>query len=399
MVRTTPPLKGEAHGKEPSIVPLDSPYRCWAEIDLGALERNIKRIRAALPRGIQYLAVVKADAYGHGMAQTVARLMRSGADMFAVANMGEAAEILEIGSGWPILLLSAILPGEDRYLADYNVIATISTAEEVKRFSQVGKKAGKLIPVHLKIDTGMGRLGVWHEEAQALYETIRNNPHLKLEGIFTHFSSADSDREFTDHQRAIFIETLDKLQNLDRSRLLIHADNSAALESFIPGSSFNAVRVGLLQFGVRPYKRSFLANVKVEPVLSFHSRVGLVRNLPEGTGISYHRTHVLEKDSRLAVITAGYGDGLPLGASNSGKVIVGGQLCPILGRVTMDQTVVDITSLGKVQPGDPVTFIGRQEDAFIDVTDFCRWAGQISWEVFCSITKRVPRIYRTDSAV
>ncbi len=378
---------------------MDSPYRCWAEIDLGALERNIKRIRAALPKDIQYLAVVKADAYGHGMAQTVARLMRSGADMFAVANMGEAAEILEIGSGWPILLLSAILPGEDRYLADYNVIATISTAEEVERFSRVGKEAGKRIPVHMKIDTGMGRLGVWYEEAPTLYDKILTNPHLSLEGIFTHFSSADTDQEFTEHQRALFLETLDKLPNLDRAKLLIHADNSAALESFTPGTSFNAVRLGLLQFGVCPYARSFLAKVKVEPVLSFHSRVGLVRSVPAGTGISYQRTHILAENTRVAVITAGYGDGLPVSASNRGKVLVNGRLCPILGRVTMDQTVIDVTSLPEIRSGDPVTFIGRQGNGFIDITDFCRWAGQISWEVFCSITKRVPRIYRTDSAV
>ncbi len=381
-----------------SLLPLDSSYRCWAEIDLGSLERNIKRIRAALPEGIKYMAVVKADAYGHGMAQTVSRLMRSGADMFAVANMTEAAEILEMGSGWPILLLSSILPDEDRFLVDYNVIATVSTAGEAERFSRVGKVAGKSIPVHLKIDTGMGRLGVWHEEAPALYKKIIKNPHLKLDGIFTHFSSADSDQKFTDHQRTLFLKALDKLSGLDRSKMLIHADNSAALESFMPESSFNAVRIGLLQFGVHPYKQSFLAKVTVEPVLSFHSRVGLVRTLPAGTGISYGRTHVLKKKSRVAVITAGYGDGLPVSASNKGRVLVRGRKCPILGRVTMDQAIIDVTTIPEIQAGEQVTFIGKQEGANIDVTEFCQWAGQISWEVFCTITKRVPRIYRTDSA-
>ncbi len=345
------------------------------------------------------MAVVKADAYGHGMAQTVSRLMRSGADMFAVANMAEAAEILEIGSGWPILLLSAILPAEDRFLAAYNVIATVSTAGEVERFSRIGKEAGKSIPVHLKIDTGMGRLGVWHQEALALYEKIINNPHLKLEGIFTHFSSADSDQKFTDHQRNLFLKTLDKFPCLDRSKMLIHADNSAALESFMQGSSFNAVRIGLLQFGLHPYKRSLLTGVTVEPVLSFHSRVGLVRTIPAGTGISYGRTHILKKKSRLAVVTAGYGDGLTIRASNKGMVLVKGRRCPILGRVTMDQTVIDVTSLPEIQPGEQVTFIGHQGGSNIDVGEFSQWAGQIPWEVYCSITKRVPRIYRTDTAI
>ena len=344
------------------------------------------------------MAVVKADAYGHGMAQTVSRLMRSGADMFAVANMAEAAEILEIGSGWPILLLSAILPAEDRYLAAYNVIATISTAGEVERFSRIGKEAAKSIPVHLKIDTGMGRLGVWHDEAPALYEKIIKNPHLRLEGIFTHFPSADSDQKFTDHQRNLFLKSLDMLPGLDRSKMLIHADNSAALESFMHGSSFNAVRIGLLQFGLHPYERSLLTEVTVEPILSFHSRVGLVRTIPAGTGISYGRTHVLKKKSRLAVVTAGYGDGLTISASNKGMVLVKGLRCPILGRVTMDQTVIDVTSLPEIQPGEQVTFIDHQEGSNIDVREFSQWAGQIPWEVYCSITKRVPRIYRTDSA-
>ena len=389
---------------DPEPAPVISGYespklRCWAEIDLGVLERNLKRIRAALPSHIKYLAVVKADAYGHGMRQTVSRLMRSGTDMFAVANIGEAAEIREIGSGWPILALSALLPEEDKYISQYQIIPTISSADEVERFCRVGQAADKPIPVHLKIDTGMGRLGVWHEEASALYKKIRSCRELVLEGIFTHFSSAGTDPEFSRSQRELFLNALSCFPDLQLGQLLIHADNSAGLEFFSSDEPFNAVRVGLLQFGVRPYPESFLGRVRVEPVFSFHSRVGLVKNLPAGTGISYGGTYRLQRVSRIAVLTAGYGDGIPTTVSNIGEVLIQGRRCKILGRVTMDQTIVDITDLPNVSCGEKATLIGRQGGEEIDVTTFSTWAKSIPWETFCSITKRVQRIYRTDTAV
>lgn len=380
-------------------IAIEPQKRCWAEIDLSALERNLKLIRSALPAHIQYVAVVKADAYGHGMAQTVTRLMHCGADLFAVANVLEGAAIREIGSGWPILVLSSILPEEDKYITEYNLIPTLSTAEEAERFSVLGKQAKRKISVHLKIDTGLGRLGVWHERALELYKLIQEKQDLRLEGIYTHFSSADSDPEFTNEQRKLFLQTLDRLPGLDTKSLLIHADNSAGLESFKRGQPFNAVRVGLLQFGVLPYPDSLLSRVKVAPVFSFHSRIGIVKDLPAGTGISYGRTHILTRDSRIAVITAGYGDGIPTTMSNKGYVLIHGQRCPILGRVTMDQTVVDITDLEDTQSGDSVTFIGKQGNESIDVTTFSDWALSIPWETFCSITKRVPRIYHVDSAI
>src|SRR5882672_7344035 len=156
--------------------------RCWAEIDLAALERNLKLIRAALPAHIRYVAVVKADAYGHGLHHVAARLMHAGADLFAVANVTEAAALRELGPGWPILLLSPLLPEEDRFLVDYDLAATVSTPDEVERFDAVGRAAGRCIAVHLKIDTGMGRLGVWHEDAPALHEKISAAAHLRLAG-------------------------------------------------------------------------------------------------------------------------------------------------------------------------------------------------------------------------
>ncbi|HZP60624.1 MAG TPA: alanine racemase [Opitutaceae bacterium] len=371
------------------------PLRCWAEIDLAALERNLKLIRASLPPHMRYVAVVKADAYGHGLHQTVARLMYAGADLFAVANLSEAAAIRELGPGWPILLLSPLLPEEDAHLADYDLAATLSTADEVARFDAVGRAAGRPVSVHLKIDTGMGRLGVWHERAPELHAEIRRAAHIRLAGVFTHFASPDDDPAFTAEQRRRFLAALQRCEGLRLDEIFVHADNSAGLETLPGGSPFNAVRVGLLQFGVLPHPHSLLAQVHTEPVFSFHTRIGIVKDLPRGTGISYGRTRTLARDSRIAILTAGYGDGLPRAASNRAQVLVRGRRCPVLGRVTMDQTVIDVTDVPGVERGEEVVLVGRQQGAEISLAEFSHWADTIPWETLCSVTKRVPRIYKT----
>ena len=371
------------------------PLRCWAEIDLAALERNLKLIRASLPPHIRYVAVVKADAYGHGLHHTAARLMHAGADLFAVANVTEAAALRELGPGWPILVLSPLLPEEDQALADNDLAATVSSADEVARFDAIGRAAGKRLPVHLKIDTGMGRLGVWHEQAPALCAKILAAPHLRLAGVFTHFASPDDDAAFTAEQRRRFLAALQNCAGLKLDELFVHADNSAGLETMPGASPFNAVRVGLLQFGVLPHANSLLAQVHTEPVFSFHTRVGLVKTLPRGTTVSYGRTRTLTRDSTVAILCAGYADGLPRAASNRAHVLVRGRRCPVLGRVTMDQTVVDVTDAPGVTVGDQAVLVGRQGDAEITLAEFSRAADTIPWETLTSVTKRVPRLYRT----
>ncbi|MBX3749558.1 MAG: alanine racemase [Opitutaceae bacterium] len=371
------------------------PHRCWAEIDLAALERNLRLIRASLPAHIRYVAVVKADAYGHGLHHAAARLMHSGADLFAVANVTEAAALRELGPGWPILILSPLLPEEDRRLADYDLAATVSSAEEVARFDAIGRASGRPVAVHLKIDTGMGRLGVWHEDAPALCARILAAPHLRLAGIFTHFASPDDDAAFTAEQRRRFLAALARCASVRPAEIFIHADNSSGLESMPGASPFNAVRVGLLQFGILPHPNSMLAQVHTEPVFSFHTRVGLVKRLPQGTTISYGRTHTLARDSTVAILCAGYGDGIPRAASNRAQVLIRGRRCPVLGRVTMDQTIVDVTDVPGVQCGDAVVLVGRQGGEEISISEFSRHADTIPWETLCSVTKRVPRLYRT----
>jgi len=369
--------------------------RCWAEIDLAALERNLRLIRASLPKGMRYVAVVKADAYGHGLHQVAARLMHAGADLFAVANVTEAAALRELGPGWPILVLSPLLPEEDRHLADYDLAATVSCGEEVIRFNAIGHSAARTIPIHLKIDTGMGRLGVWHEQAPALYRQILAAPNVRLAGVYTHFASPDDNPLFTDEQRRRFLAALRQCEGINLDELFVHADNSAGLETMPDASPFNAVRVGLLQFGILPHPNSLLAEVHTEAVFSFHTRVGLVKNLPRGTTISYGGTHTLRRNSTVAILCAGYADGIPRAASNRAQVLIHGRRCPVLGRVTMDQTVVDVTDVPGIQTGAEAVLVGQQEGAKISITEFSHWGDTIPWETLCSVTKRVPRVYRT----
>ena len=211
-------------------------------------------------------------------------------------------------------------------------------------------------------------------------------------GVYTHFTSADSDPDFTQTQRARFLAALDADVPLPDD-LIIHADNSAGIDSLSAESPFNAVRIGLLQFGVTPYPDSALGRVNVEPVFSFHTRISLIKDLPAGTDISYGRTHQLARDSRIAILTAGYGDGVPLELSNCGYVLIHGQACPIIGRVTMDQTIVDVTECIEAQIGDCVVLIGKNQDKEITTSEFSQKANTIPWETLCSVTKRVTRVY------
>jgi len=370
------------------------PLRCWAEIDLAALERNLRLIRASLPAHMRYVAVIKADAYGHGLHQTAARLMHAGADLFAVANVTEAAALRELGPGWPILLLSPLLPEEDSYVVDYDLTPTVSCEDEVNRFNDVGRRAGRPISVHMKIDTGMGRLGVWHENTPALYAAIAAASHLKLAGVFTHFAAPD-DLAFTAEQRRRFLTALAACPGLALERIFVHADNSEGIETLPGASPFNAVRIGLLQFGILPHPNSLLAQVRTEPVFSFRTRVGLVKTLPAGHTVSYGRTRTLARDTRIAILCAGYADGIPRSMSNRAEVLIHGSRCPVLGRVTMDQTIVDITELPETKAGDEAVLVGRQGSATVSIGEFSEWAETIPWETLCSVSKRVPRLYRT----
>ena len=372
------------------------PSRAWVEIDLPAIDRNVGRIKQALPPKVRYVAVVKANAYGHGMPEVATRLLQAGVDCFAVANVAEAALLREIGHDADILLLSPTLPNETARAIALGLEITLNSLAEAQALATVARSAGRQAKVHVKVDTGMGRAGVWHDQAAALFAYVQAEAVFDWRGVYTHFSDADSDADYTEGQRRIFLSLLAEIPAAVRARLLIHADNSAGLESFSATAPFNAVRVGLMQYGLPPSAGSFLASLRPEPVLSFHTRVVLVKHLPAGTAVSYHRTKVLTRPTRVAIVAVGYGDGVPTAASNRGSFLIQGHRCPILGRVTMDQTIVDITDLPEVAVGEVATILGAQGGDRITVAEFCGWSDCIPWEALCTLTQRVRRVYRTD---
>ena len=373
-----------------------SAARAWVEIDLPAIDRNVGRIKQALPPHVRYVAVVKANAYGHGMPEVATRLLQAGVDCFAVANVAEAAKLREVGHDADILVLSPTLPGELPRALALGLDLTLNSLDEARALAAAAAKSGLKAKVHVKVDTGMGRAGVWHEQAAELFAFVQAAAGFEWRGVYTHFSDADSDAAYTAGQRAIFLQLLELIPSAVRAGLMIHADNSAGLESFSATAPFNAVRVGLMQYGLPPSAGSFLASLRPEPVLSFHARVVLVKDLPAGTGVSYNRTKVLTRPTRVAIVAVGYGDGVPTAASNRGCFLVRGKRCPILGRVTMDQTIVDVTEVSGATVGDIATILGAQGADRISVAEFCAWSDCIPWEALCTLTQRVQRVYRTD---
>ena len=370
--------------------------RAWVEIDLPAIDRNVGRIKQSLPHHVRYVAVVKANAYGHGMPEVATRLLQAGVDCFAVANVAEAAVLREIGHDADILLLSPTLPGELPRALALGLDVTLNSLAEAQALASLATASGQTAKVHVKVDTGMGRSGVWHTQAAELFAFVQSVKAFEWRGVYTHFSDADTDAGYTAGQRKIFLGLLELIPASVRAGLLVHADNSAGLESFSASAPFNAVRVGLMQYGLPPSAGSFLASLRPEPVLSFHARVVLVKDLPAGTAVSYNRTKTLTRPTRVAIVAVGYGDGVPTAASNRGQFLVRGMRCPILGRVTMDQTIVDVTDVPAVAVGDIATILGAQGADRITVAEFCAWADCIPWEALCTLTQRVQRVYRTD---
>jgi len=370
--------------------------RCWVEVDLRALRTNLAWLRHRVGPDRRIITVVKADAYGHGLRQTAALLMQSGTDVFGVATPTEARVVRQVGSGWPVLLLGAALPDEIAGLVRDGVMATLSTWDEARQFSRVAAAMGRRARVHLKVDTGMGRLGVPAAGALALLRRLRRLPALEVCGLYTHFSSAEDDVEFTGQQARLFRNTLGSALAAGWHFEYVPAANTAGLlhES---GAFFNTVRPGLLVYGVVPPGRRRGGSEmrrQLQPALSWHARVSLVKDVPRGTPLSYGRSYVAARQMRVAVITVGYGDGYMRSASNRSSVLIGGRRCPTVGRVTMDQILVDVTRAGKVQAGDEAVLIGRQDGGTIGAGELAAWSDTVPWEVLTSISYRVTRIYR-----
>jgi len=375
---------------------MSTSYRCWAEVDLGALRNNLAWIRHRVGPDVKIMTVVKADAYGHGLRQIAALLMQSGTDIFGVANLGEARAIRSVGRGWPILMLGACLPDEVAVAVRDDVMPSVSSLEEARRFSQAAVKLGKTARMHIKVDTGMGRLGVPAAEALGLVAGAAALPGIAVEGLYTHYASVEDDAGYSRRQRATFEGLLAEVTRRGITIPTIHANNSGAL-LHEPDTLFNLVRPGLLVYGILPIgARCSTSDLRrqVRAALSLRCRVSFVKEIGRGTHLSYGGSFVAPRRMRVATVTAGYGDGYLRAGSNRAAVLIHGQRCPVVGRITMDQTIVDVSKLRGVRTGEEAMLIGRQGREEITAGELAGWCGTIPWEVLTSISYRVPRVYR-----
>lgn len=373
----------------PSNVKASEFYRpTWAEVSKSAFSSNLTAVRQWVGPKVQVLAVLKADAYGLG-ALPLARLAAE-QDIWGigVSSLEEGIELREGGIRSRILLLAGVYPLENFEVAlDHDLIPTVASFEAAQALRSLAIKIRRPVKFHLKVDTGMGRIGVSPASAQKILAFIAESPELKLEGIATHLASAESDENYTSDQLGRFETVRAQAKALGFDNVLAHAANSAALIAH-PSSRLDLVRPGLSLYGVSPVAGPGPA---LTPVFSWMTKIVFLKRVPAGTYISYGRTYRTNAESDIATLPAGYADGVPRRSSGRAQVIVKGKRCPVLGRVTMDHIMVDVTGLG-ANVGDAVTLIGRQDKEEIRVDEWATWADTVSYEILCGVTKRVPRV-------
>ncbi len=369
----------------------------WVEVDLDAAKFNLERIKGLVPAGVDSLLVVKADAYGHGAVQ-IAELARDcGVAMLGVATLDEGRELRHARIRVPILVLSPVLAQEIEGVLDNGLAVTVSSYEFAERASEVAVRRGERCPVHVEIDTGMGRAGVPQEQAIEIVKRMSGLEGVILDGIYTHFPASDSDVDFTSDQIATFIGIVDELRRAGIAFRYVHCANSAAILNF-PSGDFNLVRPGLLAYGHTP-SIGLRDKVELVPVMSFKSRLVLVRELQAGASVSYGRTYIAPRPITAGTVPVGYGHGLSHRLSNCGEFLFRGKRVPVIGRVTMDMTVVDLTGFEDPKVGEEITIFGRQGSEEITVDDVARWDETLNYEVLCRISKRVARVYLQEGRV
>ena len=366
--------------------------RCWAEIDLSAIQHNASV--AAEKGATEIMAVVKANAYGHG-AVRVAQAIQEQASMFGVANLREAVELRAAGIKAPLLLLSACLPEELPEALENDFHVCVSSVAETAALSDLAGSMGKLAHVHAVVDTGMGRMGFTDAQWDAAtLKMLAQMSGIEWEGIASHLPSPDEDATFTRHQTSNFRSTVATARENGLSPRWIHLANSAGLLGYEELQGLcNLSRPGLMLYGVSPLPE---CQALLRPVLSWKTRVTLVRELPVGHGVSYGRTFITSRRTSVATLSCGYADGYPRQVSgHDAAVLIHGQRCPLLGRVTMDQIMVDVTDLPEVPAvGTEAVLLGAQGEMAITAEELAAKAGTIPWHIFTGIGTRVDRVYR-----
>ncbi len=369
-----------------------SGHRVWAEIDLGALQRNMARVVARLAPGTRVLAVVKADAYGHGAVPVARALLEEpGLWGFGVGDSNEALELRAAGIDAPLLILGTIIAQEEAQVVSHDIRACVHSMERVESLEDESRRQGRRTRVHLMVDTGMGRLGVLPGRARDLARAVAASAHLELEGVATQTSSSRPGHPFTRVQHERLSALLAELRRDGIDPPLVHMANTAAVLGGV-GASFALVRPGISLYGVLGPEQAAAAG-PVEPVMSLRTQIVYMKDVPAGTPIGYNGTHVTARATRIATLPIGYNDGLSYRLSNRGRALVNGALAPIVGSISMDYTMLDIGHIPGVCTGDTVTLVGRDGGQEIGVPELASLIGTIPYEICCSVGKRVRRVY------
>jgi len=361
----------------------------YAEIDLDAIRHNLKEIRRRINPASKLCVVVKANAYGHGAVEVSNVAVECGADFLAVATVGEGLELRRAGFTLPILILGLVPQDTVGVVVAADLTQAVVDFETAEKISDAARRLEKISKVHLKIETGMGRIGVAPDEAVALAEKISRLPNVELEGMFSHFSDADSlDRTFTNHQIKIFSDVAKKIRAAGVSIKIFHiAESAAALD--IPEAHFDMVRSGIINYGLYP-SADVRRTIELKPAMKLVARIAFLKKIPAGVSIGYGREFVAKRDSLIATLPLGYADGY-IRAYKNFHVEVRGQLAPIAGRVCMDQTMIDVTDVEGVRIGDEVILFGSD---LISIDDAAKHLNTINYEVTCLVSARVPRIFK-----
>jgi alanine racemase len=364
---------------------MNEAYRCWAEIDRSALRHNAKVVRDRIGSA-ELLAVVKANAYGHGMVG-VAQVLADDAHLFGVANLEEAMT-LRAALPHPIIILGAAVPQERSTIAERGFIPSVSTLEEAQDFDRLAR--GQPVAINFKVDTGMGRMGVVESEAVAVFKKVAALPKIKIHSVSTHMPVSNEDADYTRDELSRFRKIVDQFRAEVPGNYKAHVLQSAGLLAFAD-PTFDVVRGGIILYGISPLPEF---QKLLKPVMTWKTRVALIRDMPKGSSISYGRTFITPRQMRVATLSAGYADGYPRHLSNRGAaVLVRGKRCALLGRVTMDLIMIDVSGIEDVDLGEEVVLMGRQGDEEISCAELAERAETITWEIITRVGSRVPRVF------
>ena len=373
-------------------IPLVSARPTIGEVDLKALESNYWQIRRRIPKGVKFLAVVKADAYGHGAVPISRRLEKLGVEYLGVAIPEEGVELRKGGVKAPILVLGGIFGEEEDQIFRFRLTPVVFRKDCLKLLSREAARRRRKVKVHLKVDTGMGRLGVPLNLWSDFLKEVKRCPHIEIEGILSHFSMADEEKDYTQNQWGSFQTAVGMAEEMGITCECLHMANSATATAF-PDYSSRLVRPGIMLYGSYP-SPAFRGLIPLKPVMTLKTRVHFLKRVPLGMRISYGGTFTTNRESLIATLPIGYADGYSRRLSNCGEVLIHGKRAPVVGKVCMDLVMVDVTDIPHVSLGDEVILIGKQGKEQITPEDIADKIDSISYEVLCSIGKRVPRTYK-----